>query len=221
MPIVIIAVIVLLFLMALILYRLRVGGPIPPLFASAAPKVSTPTPAFYTDDLYGFTTRYPRAIGLNLAAYTADPECKGVVFVDESDTQKPTSSAYPRFKICFVAFDTALPAGDIGGQLEARSDQVERNFLSLPERGLMPRHRSRPESLAGAGSLRPRPTAKRGRMSSCTRPSWSTSTGSMPIEAADLASNWDNTWPIFRDAIAALLFADRVVIPPDAPVVLP
>ena len=41
------------------------------------------------------------------------------------------------------------------------------------------------------------------------------------IEAADLASNWDNTWPVFRDAIAALQFADRVVIPPDAPVVLP
>ena len=221
MPIVIIAVIVLLFLMALILYRLHVGGPIPPLFASAAPKVSTPAPAFYTDDLYGFTTRYPRAIELNLAAYTADPECKGVVFVDEADTQKPTSSAYPRFKICFVAFDTALPAGDIGGQLEARSDQVERNFLSLPERGLM-RGTEVGQNRLPAREVyiraRDRETGQNVKLYEATV---EYQHRLYAIEAADLASNWDNTWPIFRDAIAALLFADRVVIPPDAPVVLP
>ena len=41
------------------------------------------------------------------------------------------------------------------------------------------------------------------------------------IEAADEASTWDNTWPVFRDAIASLQFVDRIVTPADAPIVVP
>jgi hypothetical protein len=219
-PIVIVAVVAMVLLLVLVLLLIRDGRLVLPLPPPATPRVSTPAPAFYTDDLYGFTTRYPRAIGLNLAAYTADPECKGVVFVDEADTHQPTSSAYPRFKICFVAFDTALPAGDIGGQLEARSDQVERNFLSLPERGLM-RGTEVGQSRLPAREVYIRAQDREtGQNVKLYEAMVEYQHRLYAIEAADLASNWDNTWPVFRDAIAALQFADRVV-PPDAPVVLP
>ena len=136
-PIAVVLAIALLLLLILVLLR---DWPPPWLPIWGAPdksSVNPMTPDFYTDDLYGFTIRYPKPGGLVLTAYDTDPDCKGVVFADEMGFRQPSASVYPRFKVCFVAFDAARPAGDIGGQLEARCDQVERNALSLPVRGLM------------------------------------------------------------------------------------
>lgn len=183
--------------------------------------LATPVAGFYTDDLYGFTIKQPQLPGVTLAAHDTDPDCKGVVFTPETYGLPPSRSSYPRLKVCFVAFDNARPANDMNGQLRALCDHVENNALSMPVRGFMR------NSKIGADQLAAREMHLRGqdRESKDDVKLYEAivefDQRFYAIEAADLVSNWENTWPVFRSAMDTLQFADNIVIPRDAPIVLP
>lgn len=196
----------------------------PPAWPPRPRATPTPTPSasgFFTDDLYGFTIRQPQLPGVALIPHDTDPGCKGIVFAPAAYGPSPSQSAYPRLKVCFMAFDNARPPNDLDGQLRALCDHIENNTLSKPIRGFM---RS---TKIGADQLAARETHLRGQDREVKNDVKlyeavvEFDQRFYAIEAADLVNNWENTWPVFRAAIDTLEFADNVVIPRDAPVVLP
>ena len=46
-------------------------------------------PTSYTDDLYGFTIKYPQLAITSLVAFNNDPTCKGVMFAPETEEHQP------------------------------------------------------------------------------------------------------------------------------------
>ena len=121
----------------------------------------------------------------------------------------------------FPGVDTGNPPNDLHGQLQARADHVAQNDLSEAREGLI-RHTE-----IGQDRMPGQEVYIRGQDRETGKEiEWYESTVQYAdrfyaIEAADQVSNWDEIWPAFSDAIATLQFADGVVIPPNAPIVLP
>ena len=140
-----------------------------------------------------------------------------------SDPSKVRSGAtvYPFLRVCFLGFDTGNPPNDLHGQLQARADHVAQNDLTEARQGLI-RYTE-----IGQARMPGQEVYIRGQDRETGKEiEWYESTTQYgdrfyAIEAADLVSNWDEIWPALSAAIATLEFADGVVVPPNAPIVLP
>ena len=182
-------------------------------------------PYVYTDDLYGFALFYPVKNGVMLSRREATSGCDGVMFTTAANSLGSDPSVYPRLQICFLGFDTGIPPNDLHGQLEARTDRVVRELLDDARPGLVR------NTQLGQGRATAEETYLRGKDSESVQDKgkeakWYLAVAEYndrfyAIEAADLASDWDVSWPAFRNAINSLKFDSDIEMPPNAPLVIP
>lgn len=184
------------------------GGP-------TAPSTASP------DNLYGYTITPPIVDGVPFIKLETTGDCEGTMFTPDPSRARSGATVYPFLQVCFLGLDTGNPPNDVNGQLQARADQVEIDVLSEACEGLTRYTEIGQDRIPGQEVYirgQDRETGK--------EIEWYESTVQYgdrfyAIEAADEVSNWDEIWPAFSDAIATLQFADGVVIPPNAPIVIP
>ena len=173
------------------------------------------------DNLYRFTIIPPIVDGISFTGVETTGDCEGTMFTSDPSKVRSGATVYPFLRVCFLGFDTGNPPNDLYGQLQARADHVAQNDLTEARQGLI-RYTE-----IGQARMPGQEVYIRGQDRETGKEiEWYESTTQYgdrfyAIEAADQVSNWDEIWPALSAAIATLEFADGVVVPSNAPIVLP
>ena len=180
-----------------------------------APSTASP------DNLYGYTITPPIVDGVPFTRLETTGDCEGTMFTPDPSRARSGATVYPFLQVCFLGLDTGNPPNDVNGQLQARADQVEIDVLSEAREGLTRYTEIGQDRIPGQEVYIRGQDRETGKEIEWYEATVQYGDRFYAIEAADEVSNWDEIWPAFSDAIATLQFADGVVIPPNAPIVIP
>jgi hypothetical protein len=211
-------------IVALLLWLVAGAPPIGSALQESLPKL-LPRPAARSttspDNLYRFTIVPPIVDGVTFTGEETTGDCEGTMFTSDPSKVRSGATVYPFLRVCFLGFDTGNPPNDLQGQLQARADHAAQNDLTEAREGLI-RHTE-----IGQDRMPGQEVYIRGQDREIGKEiEWYESTVQYAdrfyaIEAADLASNWEQIWPALSASIASLQFASGVVTPAKAPIIAP